>query len=416
MSPRQNTLIALTTIILLTALVACEKAEPDPTATPDKASIQAASTLFAQPTRAVRATPTATPASDVELDLNRTVARMEQAVLAGDVDGYMAYVWDGDPLFWAEHRLWAQDWQAHPLSVFVIELYGIQSLSADTAAARMTMQWSQQGQTDSGSAGGATVSVIFYRKDDTWLLGGERWKTTDVSGFRFYYFADSIVDNQAQANAVIEFLPAIYADINRKLDFTPEHIAHLKMYESPVTLQNWTRLSIPVMDQWNEPGESIKIPLGAGDTAPLESDVAREYTRFVLYEIAGGSHGRYPWWMEEGVAAYGGSLSQTLSRRNRVIKQIAGRALAPADAPQQLLDWEMLKTRPDLLDDDMQWAINQSYTLVQYITDTYGAETRNAWIRAVATDQTVEEATLAQLGVSLDDLDTAWRAWLQTKL
>lgn len=399
-------------VLAVALLTACEAAKPDPTATPNAESIQAASTLFAQPTRATRPTPTITPVNDVELDLNRSTARMEQAVLAGDVDGYMAYVWDGDPVFWQDHLRWAQDWQEHRLRVFEIELYGIQALSADTAAARMTIRWSQASQADAGSAGGATASVLFYREEDTWRLGGERWKTVDLTGIRFYYFSDEIVDNEAQAAVVLEYLPSVYAAVTREFDFVPEHIAHIKMYESPVTLQNWTRLSIPVMDRWNEPGESIKLPLGSGNTPPQEANVAREYARFVLYEMAGSTHGNFPWWLEEGSAEYGGSLFRTLSRRNRVIRQVAARSTVTSGAEIPLFEWAALETQPGFLADERQAAADQAYTLVHYVTETYGPEARNAWIRAMAADQTAEEATQTHLGLSFAELDTQWRAWL----
>ncbi len=398
--------------VVMMLVSACSKAEPDPTPSPDSDSIHAASTLFAQPTRAPRLTPTPTPVNEVELDLNRTTARMERAVLAGDVDEYLANIWEGDPLFLEEHRRWALDWQEHRLRVFEIDLYGIQLLSPDTAAARMTTLWSQRDRSDAGSAGGATTSVLFHRENETWLLAGERWKAVDLPQIRFYHFADEIVNNEPQAQIVLEYLPSIIARVNEALGFVPEHTVHIRMYDNAVTLQNWTRLSVPTIEHWNEPGEAIKLAVGASNTAPTEAQVAAEYARFVLYEMADGTHGAFPWWLEEGISQVGGGLFQTLSRRNRVIDQVAALASAPVDAEQHLFDWSSLDTPPDLLPEAHQLAVDQAFTFVHYVTETYGADRRNAWIGAIAANQTVDVAAQTHLGASFAELDADWRAWL----
>jgi hypothetical protein len=77
-----------------------------------------------------------------------------------------------------------------------------------------------------------------------------------------------------------------------------------------------------------------------------------------------------------------------------------------------LFEWAALETQPGFLADERQAAADQAYTLVHYVTETYGPVARNAWIRAIATDQTVEEATQTHLGLSFAELDTQWRAWL----
>jgi len=405
-------------VVLLGILVlaACQKSDDKPAATPDQSGVQAASTLFAQPTRVAYTEPTVTPAGDVELDLNRLVARMELAVRDGDLDTYLSYLWPEDPVFLADHTAWARDWKDHPLAVFDMAIFSIQSQSDTTATARVSISWRQKGFTGNGSAGGATVSAIFHRQGDEWFFGGEDWQLLDAEQIRLYYFASGILDNTGQATIVAGYLPSIYTVLTREFGFVPDHIAHVKLYDTAVTLQNWTRLSMPDLEVWNVPGESIKIPLGPNYIPPPEEDFAREYTRFLLYEMSGGTTDRFPWWLEEGITRYGGALFQTLSQRNRTLKRIAARALAPETSDERLFDWDALETRPSLLASDMEIAAGQAYTLVQYVTETYGAAARNAWIRDIATQSTVEEACQADLGISLADLDAQWRTWLTSQL
>lgn len=414
MSVRRRFLYLAALVVL--SLSACQKAEDKPAATPDQSSIQAASTLFAQPTRSVYTDPTATPSGEVELDLNRLVAHMEQAVRDGDLDTYLSYLWTEDPIFLADHTAWAQDWKEHPLAVFNMAIFSIQSQSDTAATARMSIFWREKKSSDSGSAGGTTVSVIFYRQGAEWLFGGEDWQTLDAEKIRLYYFSSGIVDNTVQAMIIAGYLPSIYTVLTREFGFVPEHTAHLKLYDSAVTLQNWTRLSMPDLEVWNKPGESIKIPLGPNYVPPPEEDVAREYTRFLLYEMSGGSSDRFPWWLEEGITQYGGALFQTLSQRNRTLRRIAARSLAPETSEERLFEWDALQTRPSLIESDMEIASGQAFTLVHYVTETYGSEARNAWIREIAAQSSVEEACQTALGVSLDELDVQWRAWLATQL
>lgn len=403
-------------VILVGLVSACQEITDKPLPTPDQQSIDAASTLFAQPTQAVQAEVTPTPVSELEIELNRVTARMEQAVRDGDADTYLSYVWQGDPIFLRDHVLWVQDWQEHPLSVFNIDIFTIRSVLENVATARMAIDWRQKDQLGDGSSGGATVSVIFYRQDGNWLFGGEAWKIIDVEGFRLYYFDDETVQNVAQASVVESYLPSIYTVLTREFAFVPQETAQFKLYDNPVTLQNWTRLSRYDIRRWNEPGESIRIALGVNDLPPFEEDIAHEYTRFLLYGMAGGSHGGFPWWLEEGIIHYGATLFETLSQRNRILRRIAARSLAPVESEERLFDWDALLTRPSLLDADMEIAVDQAYTLVQYVTDTYGVEERNAWIQSVASGAAVEIACQEHFKISLDELDRRWRDWLAAQL
>ncbi|MBN2304489.1 MAG: hypothetical protein JXQ72_08440 [Anaerolineae bacterium] len=406
-------------LVLLAALVimtACEKAEETPTPTPNQESIQAASTMFAQPTRSTLPTPTVTPVNEVEIELSRVVARMEHAVLAGDYDTYMTYVWDGDPVFRYDHAQWARDWTAHPLDSFDIELYGIRSISDDTAETRMTVLWRLAEYEGESLAGGATITAVFHREGDEWLMGGESWQIASTEGIQFYYFANDVLNNQPQADTVIGYLPSIYARVTKEFDFVPDTVAHIRMYESPITLHNWTRISRPLITTWNEPGESIKLALGPSNTPPHESEVAREYTRFVLFEMGGGARGDYPWWFEAGISEYGAGIFRTFSQRNRTVKRIAGLSLASENDDFQLLDWQSLDEEPVPFTEIHEIAVNQSFTLVHYITEAYGAGTRNAWITAIANGQTIDNACQEHLGVSFEELDAQWRVWLPEQL
>lgn len=405
-------------LLLFMALViaACQKAEEKPTPTPDQMSIDAASTLFAQPATGTGPTATAPASNDVEIELNRLAAHLENAVLGGDLDAFLSYVWQDNPVFTADITAWAADWVAHPLEYFHIDLFNIVAREAGTAEARMTIRWRVQGRIGAGSAGGATISAQFFQDGARWLFAGPRWTTAELEGVTLYYFATGALDNTTQASIVLEYLPSIYTGVTVEFDHVPERTAHVQLYESPVTLRNWTRVSMPDITRWNVPGESIKVSLTVNNTAPDEPVMGRELTRFVLYDMASEMRGNIPWWMEEGIAEYGGMRFSTLSQRNRLLKGTAALALAPENAEEQLFEWADLESEPvDLLAEFRQVASQQAYTLIHYITEMHGKDARNAWIGAVTGGQSIADATQEHLGVSFDDLDAAWRDWLRNQ-
>ncbi|WP_119071851.1 hypothetical protein [Aggregatilinea lenta] len=401
--------------ILIAALAACQKAEAPATPTPNQESIQAANTLFAQPTRPPRTTATPTPLNDVELELSRVTAGMEQAVMDGDVERYMTTVWPDDPIFVHEQRAWAEDWQASPLGNFEINLSRIDSTDPDAVTARTTILWTQVDASRSDSSGGTTITAVFRRSGESWLFAGEDWQTLDTDGFVLHYLESSLADNQRQAEILLQDLPAVYTRITRELDFTPDDPAPIKLYDSAAMLQTMTRMSMPALSQWTAPGEALKLTYGPYSTAPEVSEVAREYTRHVLYAMAGGE-APYPWWVEQGMGEYGASLFRTLSQRSRVLERIAAVAGGTSTSTANLIPWATLAAEPDLSRADRQFAVEQAYTLLLYIHEEHGAEARNAWLQAIAKSTAVEDATQDALGVSFDDLDAAWRDWLPQQI
>lgn len=420
---RPHSLIALLLTGLL-VLAACQKAGPPPTVTPDAARFETAAALFARPTRAAHASPTPEPAPDIELAISRTLARMEQAVLAGDRDGYLANVWTGNTTLYVEQFRWAQDWVEHPLSVFDLSISALDAPAGATEArARLTITWTQR---DQDSSGGATLSVVFIRDGERWLYGGEDWQVIELDGIRLYYFANSLTDNRAEAETLAGDLPDIHARLTALFGFKPAEVLKIRLYESAATLQTVTRLSQASITTWNRPGEAIKLTLGPSNTAPRPPDVAREMARWLLYclsakaQRSGGEEMPVPWWLVEGFAEYGAMQFRPVSQQKRMIERIAALAAVRESAGQRLFTWDELADRdtfaaaqPTLSPAQaFELARDQSATLVYFIGEVFGVEARYRWLEAMANGQTLDKASEDHLGQSFEALDEAWQAWL----
>ena len=54
----------------------------------------------------------------------------------------------------------------------------------------------------------------------------------------------------------------------------------------------------------------------------------------------------------------------------------------------------------------------QGYAMVAFVTERFGADRRNDWLAAMATEMDIDAATPAELGRSFDRLDAGFRDWL----
>ena len=75
-------------------------------------------------------------------------------------------------------------------------------------------------------------------------------------------------------------------------------------------------------------------------------------------------------------------------------------------------DIDVFEETPEAL---WRYAYLQGYAFVAYVTDVYGQDARNAWIRAVAADG-IEAGTQTVFEITFDDLDNAFLPWLEEQI
>jgi hypothetical protein len=162
------------------------------------------------------------------------------------------------------------------------------------------------------------------------------------------------------------------------------------------------------LDGWNEPGESIKLLAheGTGKDA-LRALLAHEYGHVATFEL-GPRATDMPWWVLEGVA----DLSAQQYSDDWEAVDATVRRWAAKDA---LVGWERLA---DFHGEAPQHATHvyvQGHHMLGYISERFGRERRNAWMRAMANGATLDDATRNVLGLAFADLDTQWRQSLAAK-
>jgi Peptidase MA superfamily len=143
-----------------------------------------------------------------------------------------------------------------------------------------------------------------------------------------------------------------------------------------------------------------------GNSAEVERIIPHELSHQVLHQAIDNPYGGAPVWFDEGLAVYNQAqldagfpeLVDDAASEGRLVPLEALSSSFPAD--------------PDLA----YQSYAQSESVVAYIVDAYGTEKVQELVAAFSAALTAEEAVQQVLGLSIDELDTAWRATLPPQI
>lgn len=329
------------------------------------------------------------------------VAAMEQAVLEQDRDAYLLLVDFSDPIFASEHTYWIDDWASgDPLDRFSMTVADLQ-VAGDAAEGWLSIRWAMLPDT---SYRLAEYPARFVRGEDgAWRYAGEAWVPVETDHFLVRAFPGM----EDAADQLIAALPDIYDHATTSLDYDPEAIIEIKLYPDQDTLGASIALSLPPIAGWNEPGESLKMLAEAGEI-PSRAVLAHELTHFLTFDMAGTSHGHFPWWVEEGIA-------QVVSEKYRAEEWPFGQVAFVWDLFSQgrLAPWDQISNYEETPVQLWRYVYPQGYTFVRYVTETFGDSKRNAWLRDMAGSMDLGEATEAAFGKTFAELDQGFPVWLE---
>lgn len=342
------------------------------------------------------------PAGD-EAALHTLVEAMEAAVRAEDRDAYLHTVDLSDALFRSEHTYWIDDWtDGAPLDRFSLDLTDVR-VDGDRAVGTLSMLWARRPDV---SYRKADFPALFTRDAaGEWRFAGGAWHTLETERFLVHVFPGM----EPVGAELIAILPAIYDHVVTSVGYAPDTVMHIKLYDHPDDLGALTALSLPTISGWNEPGESLKLLVLPGES-PSAAVIAHELTHFLTFEMAGSTHGSYPWWLMEGIAEYVASAYWSTDDDDRRIDAVQMWAAADTLAPwDQISDFEA--TPVDL----WRYVYPQGYAFVRYVSEVYGEDARSAWLAALAGENAVlEVATETAFDTTFDALSADFMRWLAT--
>jgi len=150
---------------------------------------------------------------------------------------------------------------------------------------------------------------------------------------------------------------------------------------------------------------NLGLVLGAiapNDSAEVKRILPHELSHQVLYQATDNPYGGVPTWFDEGLAVYNqeapdadfvSSLKEA-ALKGQLIPLTALAASFPADSDQARLSYA------------------ESHSVVSYLSATYKAAKMRELVKAFKEAKPLDEALQTVLGVSVDELEAAWRKTL----
>jgi len=356
--------------------------------------------------------PPAAPAARAAVETALT--EMRRAVLSGDAGSLLACIDPSEPRLAAEMCHWAEDLAKHHPFEFTVSIVNEGAeFDESRAVCGVTMTWrialDENGREiapDKAWERQATFPpVVFTRAPDgRWLWSGEDWLVLEGDGFTVNY----LPGDEPVARQVRDAFPIARKHVNDGFDIVGTSPQTIKLYASMAHLKATVYLSMPdpVLGGWNEPGESIKFMLNyASNLQSWTRAFAHEYGHAATWEM--GPHAKHlPWWMQEGVAELAAEEfdpGKGDHNQRQVRRYALGRGLAP---------WDKIAHYDTCEQPLKHLAYVQGHHFMGYISDRFGREKRNQWLRVLSTGRSLDEGSLEVLEVGFENLNESWRATL----
>lgn len=356
----------------------------------------------------VAVAPVGASAVDTEaarLSIERTLHRMERAVLAADSGGYMVLVDPSDPVFAEEERKFARDLRTRPVATVAFDLMPEGEITPGAQGGfvvPLVITWRLPGETEDRSVSFPAVFRPVGLPSGSWVFGGRVWETVPADGARLLVVAGDEAGRAMAdhlAGRVGEILHAVETALDETLSVPPT----IKIYPEMKELQASIALSYTdSLGGWNEPGESIKLLSREGMAGPrMEPVVAHELGHAVSFEY-GPEVTNAPWWSLEGIA-------EVAADGFREERPDAARGLAKDG---KLMPFSSLADfRGEAMNHGRQVYV-QGRSMVAYIGRRFGHGARHEWFRVMGRGESVDAASRAALGIGFDQLEAEWRASL----
>ncbi len=115
-----------------------------------------------------------------------------------------------------------------------------------------------------------------------------------------------------------------------------------------------------------------------------------------------------PWWSLEGIAELASDPYKSTAPDEREI------GIAQQVARGDRRTWTQLSDFKGEALNHGSYVYAHGWSMVRFITNRFGQRARNDWFAAMGSGQSVNDATESVLGMSIDDLDRAWEAEMQS--
>ncbi|HLP84998.1 MAG TPA: hypothetical protein VK157_11670, partial [Phycisphaerales bacterium] len=359
------------------------------------------------------------PTSDQFAATREVVAKMQQAVAAGNADAYLELVDRDEHEWWHEQKAWAKDIATKTPESITITTGDDWTLTTfhDTPAVEVSLTWAWTPKADERVAQPKegdpvpasrerqlTFRARFLQREGGLRYAGEAWQLVEREGVIVAFDPGLEKAANAAAAAFAKIRGGVEVELGLANGPIVTRTQRIKLYGSMRHLQHSIYPSyVFPLSGWNEPNEAIKAVSKPDATERnFIALLAHEYGHVASFEL--GPKANYmPWWALEGIAeAMVDAHDPMLAKRSR--KQVntwqrEGVLAAFAD----LADFEKVPLKLH------GYVYRQGHDMIRFVTDTFGREKRNAWLAAMSNGDTIEAASEKELGQSWEIVQETWR-------
>lgn len=342
------------------------------------------------------------------------VAWRAAAIAVGDKEGFMSLLAPGDGESLLEQSRWFDYRLTAEISGYGLEVLSLRPVGKDACEAALRLRYRIGSP---GEERALDYLQLYRRIDGTWLDADLVFDLLESTHFLIKF--ERGIDRQR--------VWRIQADAERAWELVedswgeaPAAVTTLKIFADRELLRQNSKITVSrLFSGWGEPGESIKLW--------LRPDPAYSYTPLLAHELVHkvslSTSRNLCSWLAEGIAncfgffpAMGGTYLDTgYHQASDYDRSLA--FLASVD--------------PDAVTTDAEWALygGMAGMVLRFIVESHGEGKPQELVRALAAYPAIEggysfsrhdaayRAQLADclpavLGVDLDGLDAAWRAWI----
>ncbi|MCA9271788.1 MAG: hypothetical protein KDA31_01960 [Phycisphaerales bacterium] len=335
-------------------------------------------------------------------DLESTLSGMAASALAADMDGYLEYIWQGEPTLYQEHWAWAKDIERIAPDVLIYELMSEPVQEGDEAFADLRITWNTENW--DGANRVIDLPVRFVHEDGKWFYADRDWEEKDGDGVRILFVAGL----EESADRALEIWPSIKESVEAGFARTLDHPQVIKMYTSMPELQfSIFPAYVEPLGGWNEPMESIKLVGRDFSRGHLKGVISHEYGHAMMFavpphDIAVERAHAVPWWVHEGVAEFAAQgFTPNRGRSKFAVEHWLDTG--------ELRQWDELTDFYTVKPEHYGQVYTQGRHMIGYIDETFGADARREMMESLMEGMTLNEASEHALGESWDTVDQEWR-------
>ncbi len=339
--------------------------------------------------------------ANTQTALDELLSARSDAVLAGDLDAFLATVDRRTPNLLREETDWFADLSEYPVESFSLSAKPVAILADGNVHALVTLNYHLEGSSARWASGTSTFRVLFKRNGVSYRWAGVPLEIIAGDRVRVRYPAGQ----EELATALLTNAQEIYKQLSADMGISSPAWQTINLYSDENAYRTSVFLSYPNNDWapgWSAQGHSLKLLLESPASAESYRPVlAAHLARQLLLQ-----NGVQDEWLLTGGVSYlargvNANASQMAAAANLY-------ALRKSIESESLFDFANFPILYRLSEDDYNLAVAQAWNSVRYLAETYGQDALWSVMRSSDVETALRTATRRTLPEFVSNWQTSF--------